>query len=141
VKYSVLLSGLIASALGVSPATAQTATEFDLNCSGQSNHLTGMSTKPIDEPQTWADTFKVDLAHGKFCEGDCKTVETIYSVTPTQIILREYADDGGDGLNRVNGAYLSERYNGDPQRLRTIKTVVVAQCKAVPFTGLPAMAF
>lgn len=112
-------------ALISTPAAA--ADQFDLICK---------SAKETER-------YRVDLARGEWCLGDCRNVIKIASVTSGVIIFAEKKQQhprdswASNQVNRVTGEW--RWYSFDPKYSR--QQDIRGQCESAPFTGLPAAKF
>lgn len=67
--------------LAGSPAVA--ADQFDLACTGDKWTVQGGKSEP------YVFRTRIDLAAQKWCEGDCKTVQSLYSATDDKLVLTD----------------------------------------------------
>ncbi len=67
--------------LAGSPALA--ADQFDLACKGDKWTVQGEPSAPYDF------RVRVDLAAGKWCDGDCKAVQSLYSSSNDELVLTD----------------------------------------------------
>jgi hypothetical protein len=132
----------IASLLCAAPALA--AEQFDLLCAGQVRK---------DVPGRWAPytkTYRIDLAAGRWCLGNCSVVSPIFAVTASKIVLQEPTDSSksADGsaltheIDRTSGAVTNYSYRpplfaGGSVWWWEERGV----CEARPFSGMPAAKF
>ena len=110
-------------------APAMPAEQFDLVCKIVSKVGSASTTDSLH--------FRIDVARRVFCEGDCKSVREITSITPLQIVLTDWHGDPYvflEKLDRQTGAYSLEI--GGPAQMK-----VSAQCQSAPFSGLPKTKF
>jgi hypothetical protein len=143
-----MLGLLLALAAGltwddVGTPASEVAARFNLVCSG-----TLMSGKlgqwGMDSQRPFSQTYRVDLAHKRWCTEECRTTSSIVEITPQKILFeREERGELNDTItfvNRENGAYESRLRSG---LIGSEVFVVVMQgtCKRAPFTGFPAQRF
>jgi hypothetical protein len=117
-------------------ASAQTAQQFDLICTGAKTTMSNTTPfRGVQEPfhREWI----IDLNRKAFCEITCSTVRKIANATDTDIVLwdndeQQFTDKGTfvkstgefESLKQQKGAIYSE--------------MVVAKCTQEPFKGFPA---
>lgn len=112
-------------ALFSTPAAA--ADQFDLIC------------KSAEETER----YRVDLARGEWCLGDCKNVIKIASVTSGLIVFAEKKPQfPGDSrasnqVNRVTGEWIWYSFD----RRYSSQQDIRGQCESAPFSGLPTAKF
>jgi hypothetical protein len=102
-------------------AAAQTATRFDLMCSGVTKSATNG-----DLP--WFADIAVDLDRGVFCEVRCRSSTAIASIDATRIVFVTGASGGADFVfDRVTGAISEPGPDGQSS----------GHCEKAAFSGLP----
>lgn len=119
--------------LASSPAVA--ADQFDLACQGQRWTQRGGTASP------YSFRLRVDLAAKKWCEGECKAVQTIVSADDDKLV---FTDDSTNNtrmdmirqvtLDRKTNAFVHHfsQYRPDDQLL-----YIQATCKPEAFTPFP----
>lgn len=122
----------LATALLALPALAAPA-QFDLVCTGTSQSPGAETTTP------WAETIRVDLAAGAYCEPDCLGADPIARIEPGTIYFRD-AQEAHQlvGLARVfavsrSTGKLIKGYDGGDD--------IKANCRLAPFTPMPPNEF
>jgi len=117
------------------------AATFNLVCSGQrtTDSLAGKEQEPYNT------TYRIDLTAQKWCEGDCKGLQNISEVQPTQLILSDSKVDGlsqrsllvnridrESGIHSIVSTYSNPRIRGS-----TIIMKYDGACRKLAFTGFP----
>lgn len=116
---------IIALGLLASPAIA--ADQFDLVCTAKKD----------------SERYRVDLAKGEWCFGECKMVQKIASVTTGLIVLAEHEPTDGDktwSFNRIN-RFTGEWswYHSNPRSISVMD--ISGHCVPAEFSGMPAQKF
>jgi hypothetical protein len=134
------LSALMVSAAFVTPALADTTKQFDLICT--STHFSVSSsfdrhgelvfgpTLTIDDGPV---RLHVDLVSNQWCEGDCKEVDAIESVTDSIYVFslrKEYVGDTVS-VKRQTAEYFRQEPEAKDGTRHT------GTCAAAPFTPFP----
>ena len=132
--------GLAAAVLVASgsAAAAQTATQFDLDCTGEASHL----APPHPETKApWRRVFHLDLARKLWCADECSETRSIANVSPTAIIFELAEEEGSSlkrGVNRSTGRYTEIQKTIGPQ---SVLSMVFGHCKAGKLTRKPNRQF
>lgn len=122
------------------PALAMAAA-FNMLCSGTETFSIGPSERPYET------VYRIDLEHGRWCEGDCESVRAIARIVGDRIVLhdgtppsratgRRRIDAGLTEkieIDRSTGSYFSEYVNSVP--VIVIRTTQHGTCREVDFTG------
>jgi hypothetical protein len=120
----------IVALAAVAAGQAQAATEqFDLVCRGTVSKGHGAKPELTDEH------YRVDLAKGQWCGGECTHVRAIAEVTPSRITF----DKRDDPLKREYALHLVERTTGEwYYSLGPVaeRWTIQGQCEPAPFTGI-----
>lgn len=122
---------------------AQTATQFDLQCTGKIAHLIG---SPPGSGDPWTGMIKVDLAQGRYCYDECQTPLPIQAVEPNRIVFRYDFQRSGQIvrmlIDRVTGHYEAQfhRYFATTEHPHVVD-LISATCVPRPFSGLPSTRF
>ncbi len=134
----VMFCGFLAVALSAGAAAAQTATQFDLACSG---------TRQIgvDAPVAHDYRIRVDLALSRWCWDTCERTYPLVDAAPEQIVFaRDYVDSPEQRRSLENAI---SRVTGE-HRLISIQSYPIArvietkgQCRPEAFSGFPAAQF
>ena len=117
----------LALALCLIATPAMAAEQFDLVCTAKKT----------------SERYRVDLARGEWCFGECDFVQKVASVTSGLIVLSEHrpAFDGdkiaANRINRVSGEW--EWYNFDTKLMVSMDHK--GKCEPAPFSGMPAAKF
>jgi hypothetical protein len=88
--------------------------------------------------------YRVDLASGEYCAGDCSTVLKLASVTSGVLTLEEHKPafrgdrESRTEVNRATGNW--HTYSFDP-KFDVAPLVRDGKCEAQPFSGLPTRRF
>lgn len=128
--------GLVLSAMAVSPAYAQSASQFDVVCTDlMLDQYETDGPEPIfrsSRPQSFH--YRVDLARGEFCEIGCRQIHSLRtSELPSEINLS--TGRGDVTLNRLTGQFEFE-YEG-----QNVRWEAAGQCRREPFSGFPEAMF
>jgi hypothetical protein len=120
--------------LAGTPAIA--ADQFDLACEGKK--WTQRGTEGVDDRFR----LRIDLAAKKWCEGDCKTVQNVFSVSDDKLVL---TDDSTLNtrleafrlitVERKTGVFI---HHYTQQRPEEQLLYIDAGCKTEAFTPFPA---
>lgn len=125
--------------LSAGGAFAQTATQFDLNCTGTRQ----MALDGPVEPHTYS--FRVDLAAGRWCWNTCERTFEIVEAAPDRIVFGNENVD--TARKRSTSRNEVSRRTGEHEQLwietRPIPTYIrtAGHCEAAPFSGFPAARF
>lgn len=124
---------------------AQAVAAFNLECSGTTKELLSelgsLNVKTVSE-KPFSKTYRIDLAAGRWCDGDCIATKPMVEIAETTITLI-HTDSSIEGLradselvvHRETGAYIS--------RVRFGLTTYWAEgeCRRAPFSGFPTRLF
>lgn len=114
--------------VGLMATPAVAAEQFDLICKA---------------PRA-AERYRIDLARGEWCFGDCNLVQKLAEVTSGTIFLRKQEPTSANGpksinsVNRSSGAW--HRYSFNPRYDRA-PAVMDGACTPTEFSGFPASKF
>jgi hypothetical protein len=134
---AIVIIAVAATALYVRPAAAS---QFDLLCVGTRDTGGG--------PQPYSIRYRVDLDAMRWCADDCASPQDIQNASPDRITFYDEPAANPDGsqrwrfIDRTTGALSQMEYA--PSRLGPQFTVfenITADCKAAPFSGMPAARF
>lgn len=124
-------------ALGATLLLSQTAQQFDLICTGETEGWSDEYTRVT----TGFDTrVRVDLERMIWCAATCERVSPIVRATNAELVLTEDSRDNGFiniSIDRVTGVYRL-RVKTD---LRRTSVNADAQCTRAAYTLIPAAAF
>jgi len=114
----------VAMSLALAAASAQSADQFDLICTGKSQGY------PADQSENA--TYHVDLAAKQWCRGEC-SVQVIERIEPSVIWFKDQPTTSGKGewieyVDRVSGKWVREMG----------PWVTEGTCEPAPFTGFPS---
>lgn len=134
-----LIAGSAALALAAFDAVAQTATQFDLVCSGtRQSSING----PV-EPHEYR--LRIDLEAERWCWNECPRTMPIVEIAPDQLtLLSERVDTDRTRSTHENTV---SRVTGEHRAIwiesRPFPTFVETkgQCEAADFSGFPAARF
>lgn len=130
-----------AAIIAIMLATAGAADTFDLLCAGQ------VSTESIAENKTesYSHRYRVDLASGQWCEGDCSEINLIAKVNPGSIVFENVDKDAPservrqiNNVSRETGQHLAlytYRSSAGPMSILTIRWRGI--CERADFSGFP----
>lgn len=121
----------------IAAAQSGVGQQFDLACSGSRRELgTGTTAE-------WSNTYRVDLATGVYCLGDCTSTERIREVTPLSITLDDQTSRFGRSrtvLDRARGTITIDLTSSAvPGRFMAYR--VEGTCVPRPFSGFPSVRF
>ena len=129
------------------PAMADSADQFDLNCTGQSTAepVTGDGSAPsIDKgPFPYTTHLRIDLAAQLYCQDDCKVPTKIATIAPDFIALK--SNEGVTHtdellLKRGDGSFRSSfSWDRRPEGMHGFLVMRFAdgKCTKAPFSGMP----
>lgn len=135
---STILGLSIAAALA--PAATAADGQFNLSCSGTLRSIVPALLRDQTEPYT--NVYRIDLAAGKWCSGDCTAQFDFVSVSPTALVLEDknvdtprQHDTLNNRISRETGAHsiVAESGIGHSRLAMFWK----GQCEKAPFTGFP----
>lgn len=117
---------------------AGAAAAFNLSCSISSIGFMGEMPRKPNAPMTA--TFRVDLAARRYCEGDCRSTESIAKVTSTDLYLKMTDQPRLKEFLRIN------RQSGDMLSMwrlgsTSADSIETATCTPSRFTGFPSSKF
>ncbi|MBY0307940.1 MAG: hypothetical protein K2Q09_04280 [Phycisphaerales bacterium] len=110
---------------------------FDLWCEGTKSRVDGTGIKESH----YEHAFRVDLAAGRYCDGDCSMTRAIMRIEPTKITFYGSDQPGLSGswselsVNRESGE-LADEFMGVNSW-----TTTNAKCERRPFSGFPQPKF
>lgn len=117
---------------------AAAAAAFNLVCTGTVTVAGG----DRDGARPYRTAYRIDLASGKYCEGDCRLVRDIAEVQPTRITLDERgnvapgsSDYSINVIERDSGAQTILTASGRRGAMLYVKST--GRCESQPFTGFP----
>jgi hypothetical protein len=117
------------------------AAQFNLACTGTEKTLEPATLTDTVTP--FAQTYRIDLEHGKWCDGNCSSVLDIAKVSPTWLtLISENIDTPHNvsshhlGVDRTSGG-LSEADILGPTSRPLRGTFIKAACEVQPFSGFP----
>lgn len=115
----------------------QTALTFNLICTGTMVTAGGAQGNGSQPSRI---EIRVDLSSRRFCYDDCRETQPIYSVSGTEIILRNETIPSESfsyfhRVNRESGASFSS------VRMDGVTITSTGRCEPAPFTGFPARRF
>lgn len=125
---------ILAAVLALAASPPAPPSRFDLACVGATGEAHGITWNPVDI------YLRVDVAAGKWCEGDCSTIHDLADVQPSRIFLEKQSEYEKireiahiRSIDRVTGeyTYLQESPRGAAQQR--------ALCTARAFSGFPAI--
>lgn len=135
----------LALALGAAPAAvAQTPEQFDLICKGGYREDSAGAWRP------WEARYRIDLAVGAWCQGDCPSVARLAEVTAAKLSLRPAtsSSETTDGssqtfeIDRITGKLTQLEYRPPMYpRGSTWWWQVEADCSPAPYSGMPSPRF
>lgn len=113
----------------------QSAAAFDLSCEGTETRITRAGMQEV----AFSPTFRLDLASGRYCDGDCTSTRPIFRVEDTKITFFDSYNQSGRGgeqsVNRENGELFEGHIGVDAT------TMASARCERRPFSGFPQRQF
>ncbi|WCT75039.1 hypothetical protein PQ455_07440 [Sphingomonas naphthae] len=118
----------IIMAIGLLATPALAADQFDLICTAKKTTV----------------RYRVDLARGEWCDGDCKVTRKITAVTTGFLTLvdenptSEHAYRESTTVNRVDGSWYTMSYFTWSSR---VPSATKGTCEPTAFTGFPAAKF
>ncbi len=108
---------------------------FDLLCQGTETRI----SKAGVQEAAFTRSFRLDLASGRYCDGECATTRPIFRVEETKITFYDTYGQTGRGseqsVNRENGELFEGHIGVDGT------TTASARCERRPFSGFPARQF
>jgi hypothetical protein len=118
---------------------AAAAAAFNLVCTGTMTVAGG----DRDGATPYRTTYRIDLASGKYCEGDCPLLRDIAEVQPSRITLDQRgnpapgaSDYAINVIDRTSGEQTILTSSGRRGALLYVKST--GRCESQPFTGFPA---
>lgn len=148
---SVVILAAFAAALAAcsNPAEQEAAKEetkpaprpFNLHCVGMKRNY--MSAAPLTDllpPQSFDDTFRIDLAARSWCSGSCEAIHKIAHFDDREISL--FLDTQQNSLrtitlNRLTGEFRDNDMIGTRDGATASTTLTSAKCDVQPFSGFP----
>lgn len=125
-------------------AAATSVQTFDLVCSGLTTTTDYFSGEVTER---YVDQYRIDLAHGMWCSGECKAPQPIVNVSAVGLVLEKQKVDTGreyllisNVINRETGSHhviRSSEHNRDPMSIRTVSQD--GNCEASAFSGFPTI--
>lgn len=124
-------------ALLIAAALAQT---FNLVCAGSQT----LSAPKEGAPEPYAKVYRIDLAQGLYCEGECKVRQKIAEIRPTELRLvstketttREHLSRYNI-IDRLTGKQSLHEFS-DSRLTGTILLKGEGTCERQKFTGFPS---
>jgi hypothetical protein len=116
----------------VAAKNRQADPKFDLDCSGMMHGWSG------GQPDSWKETFRIDLAANRWCRGPCGVTFPIGTVSDDRISLSDShsATGGPKGvetvIGRMDGEIRERLMMGTPSQSMT---VIEGFCTKAPFSG------
>lgn len=111
------------------------AAAFNLLCEGTEIRV----SKDGMQEAAFSRTFRLDLASGRYCDGDCTSTRAIFRVEDNKITFFDSFSQSGLGseqsVNRENGAFFEGHIGVNAT------TMANGQCERRPFSGFPQRQF
>jgi len=118
-----------------SQGSRQLPAAFDLWCEGKQTEFT--KEGPLET--VFTRIFRIDLASGRYCDGDCTSTRAIFRVEDNKITFFDSFSQSGLGseqsVNRETGELFEGRIGVDAT------TLSFGQCERRPFSGFPQRQF
>jgi hypothetical protein len=120
-------------------AAVAAGSAFNLLCTGMVTTEGGSAR----EPAPYRMVYRIDLASGRYCDGDCRLTRALFEVQPARITI----DQQGNPRPRASDYSINviERDSGDQTILTAsgragVRVYVksTGRCERQPFTGFPA---
>jgi hypothetical protein len=110
---------------------------FDLLCEGTETRISKAGVQEV----AFSRSFRLNLASGRYCDGDCTSTRAIFRVEDTKITFYDtyrdtYPSYGGEqSVNRENGELFEGHIGVDGT------TMANGRCERRPFSGFPQRQF
>jgi hypothetical protein len=121
------------------------AGQFDLQCKGERVNDHNDHGRHSFSTIAFTAHYRLDLAKGLYCEGECREAQQIGSIQEAQILLYDRADIHGKdwlGLDRAKGLLVGLKTNKPDLYMAIYDNVTInGTCERQEFSGLPALKF
>ncbi|GAA0760589.1 hypothetical protein FHS52_001081 [Erythromicrobium ramosum] len=137
-RYQALFLGIAALAAPANAASEQ----FNLLCTGT---MTETSTFSPDKASQYQKEFRIDLASGRWCEGECKRPSNFATVEADRLVFIDHEDETKtldsrslEMVDRTTGKHSSYvMVIAYGRQKLTSSSVSEGDCEIRPFSGFP----